>query len=168
MNDAVIPELQLLACSILAGLLCFFFYDLLLVVRIFLRKPLLLDKLEDVLYWCAASILVFVMIYRNNNGVIRSYSIAGMIAGMIFYRMLFQDRLVRIGQKQAERLASWGRKILEPWKNKKRELQRRRKQSKIERKTKRSDKRKQTGKKKAEKKEKQVTGRRKPTGKKKK
>ena len=81
MNDAVIPELELLAFSFLSGVICFFAYDLLLVLRIFFRPSWLFEKAEDILYWLAASIFVFSVIYVKNSGVIRAYSVFGMLAG---------------------------------------------------------------------------------------
>lgn len=137
MNDAVIPEIQLLLFSVLAGIFCFLGYDLLLVFRAFLKRPLLIEKIEDVLYWCAASILVFSMIHQRNSGVIRGYSIAGMLAGMIVYRAAVKDRLVLGAQRIAKKLGKWGKKKLEPLRKKKKELQIKRKQVKIEKKNKR-------------------------------
>ena len=44
MNEAVIPELELLLFSVLAGALSFAGYDILLVVRAFFRQSLPLRK----------------------------------------------------------------------------------------------------------------------------
>ena len=136
MNDAVIPEIQLLLFSVLAGILCFLGYDLLLVLRAFLKRAVLFEKIEDVLYWGVASVLVFSMIHQKNSGVIRGYSIIGMLSGMILYRMVMKDRLVQKAQCLAKKIGKWGRKKLEPLRKKKKELQNKRKQIKIERKAK--------------------------------
>lgn len=137
MNDAVIPEIQLLVFSILAGILCFFGYDLLLVSRVFFRRPLLIEKIGDILYWCAASVLVFSMIHQKNSGVIRGYSVAGMLAGMILYRAIAKERLVSGARRLVEKIEKWGKEKLEPFRKKKLELKNKRKQAKIEKKKKR-------------------------------
>lgn len=134
MNDAVIPELQLLLFSVIAGSLCFFGYDLLLVSRVFLKRPLLIEKAEDVLYWCAASILVFSMIHQKNSGVIRGYSIAGMLTGMILYRIAAKERLVSGAEHLAKKIGAWVKRRLEPLRKKRLQLQNKRKQAKIDRK----------------------------------
>lgn len=131
MNDAVILELELLAFSFLSGIICFFGYDLLLVLRIFFRRSLILEKLEDILYWLAASIFVFSVIYKKNSGVIRGYSIAGMLAGMILYRAVVKGRLTQAAQRRSDRIRKWFRNKTEPIRKKRMELQNKRKQVKI-------------------------------------
>ncbi len=137
MNEAVIPELELLLFSVLAGALSFAGYDILLVIRAFFRQSWVLEKLFDLLYWGCASVLVFSMIHEKNSGVIRGYSVLGMLAGMIAYRLAAKDRLVLGAQRRAEKLRKWCFKKWEPVRKKKKELQIRRRQSKIERREKR-------------------------------
>ncbi|MDE7211593.1 MAG: spore cortex biosynthesis protein YabQ [Lachnospiraceae bacterium] len=153
MNEAVIPELELLAFSFLSGIICFFGYDLLLVLRIFFRRSLLLEKVEDILYWLAASIFVFSVIYEKNSGVIRAYSIFGMLAGMVLYRALMRTRLTQAAAKRSERIRKWFKNKMEPLRKKRLELQNKRKQSKIEKKEKKRS-RKQKKKEKQEKRKK--------------
>lgn len=131
MNDAVIPELELLAFSILSGALCFLGYDLLLVLRIFFKRAVILEKAEDILYWLIASVLVFSVIYEKNSGIIRGYSIAGMLAGMLLYRAVAKERMTQAAQKRSDSIRKWFRKKLEPIQKKKRELQNKRKHDKM-------------------------------------
>lgn len=134
MNDAVIPELELLAFSFLSGVICFFAYDLLLVLRIFFRPSWLIEKAEDILYWLAASVFVFSVIYVKNSGVIRAYSVLGMLAGMILYRLLMRDRITAFATKRSDVIRKWFKKKTEPIRKKKLELKNKRRQGKIERK----------------------------------
>lgn len=131
MNDAVIPELELLIFSILSGIICFFGYDLLLVLRIFFRRSMILEKIEDILYWLAASVFVFSVIYQKNSGVIRSYSIAGMLAGMLLYRAIVRGRLTGMAARRSDRIRKWFKNKMEPLKKKRMELKNKRRQSKI-------------------------------------
>lgn len=141
MNDAVIPELELLAFSFLSGIICFFGYDLLLVLRIFFRRSLILEKLEDILYWLAASIFVFSVIYVKNGGVIRGYSIAGMLAGMLLYRAVVKGRLTQAAQRRSDRIRKWFKNKTEPIRKKRMELQNKRKQVKIKKEEQKKDRR---------------------------
>lgn len=140
MNDALIPELELLAFSFLSGVICFLAYDLLLVLRIFFRPVWLLEKTEDILYWLAASFFVFSVIYIKNSGVIRAYSIAGMLVGMLLYRLIMRDRLTAFAERKSNSIKKWFRKKVEPIRKKKLELQTKREQSKIEKKEQRKAK----------------------------
>ncbi len=134
MNDAVVSELELLIFSFLSGIICFFGYDLLLVQRIFFRRSLILEKIEDILYWLAASVFVFSVIYKKNSGVIRSYSVVGMLAGMLLYRAVVGGRMTKAAARKSGQVRKWFRDKMEPLKKKKIELKNKRKQSKIKRK----------------------------------
>lgn len=143
MNDAVIPELELLAFSVLSGAFCFLGYDLLLVLRIFFKRAVILEKAEDILYWLAASVLVFSVIYEKNSGIIRGYSIAGMLGGMLLYRAAAKERLTQAALRRSDRIRKWFRRKTEPIQKKKMELQNKRKHDKVERKNRKQEKKKQ-------------------------
>lgn len=46
-------------------------------------------SLEDILFWINAGITVFCITYELNDGIIRGFSIAGLLAGAIIYRYSF-------------------------------------------------------------------------------
>lgn len=127
MNEAVLPELLLLALSLLSGVLCLLGYDLLCLLRIFFRTPVWLEKLEDIVYWCAAAMRVFLMIHDYNSGVIRGYSLMAILCGMLLYWAIVRGRICAAGEKL------------------KKELQKRRKQSKIKRTKRKQEKSAQSG-----------------------
>ena len=139
MNEAIFPELMLLLYSVAAGVLSFFGYDLLLVLRVFLGKHTVLEKITDVLYWLAASVLVFSMIHVKNSGVIRGYSVVGMLCGMLVYRLIAGEKIVNATRRRVDKCRNWWKKHLEPIQKKKKELQNQRKQSKLKRKEQRAE-----------------------------
>ncbi|MBQ9118639.1 MAG: spore cortex biosynthesis protein YabQ [Lachnospiraceae bacterium] len=127
MNEAVLPELLLLGVSLLAGVLCLLGYDLLCLLRILSGIPVWLEKLTDVVYWCAAAIRVFIMIHDYNSGVLRAYSLLAILGGMLGYRAVMRGRLCAMGGKI------------------KKELQKKRKQGKIKRRNKKQRKSEDSG-----------------------
>lgn len=50
--------------------------------------------LEDLLYWVTCSLLIFRMMYKQNNGIIRGFAILAMLLGMLMYRGILSDLLV--------------------------------------------------------------------------
>ena len=50
-------------------------YDLLRIFRRLVSHSPFLTGAEDILYWCCAGIYLFGMIYRENDGVIRTYAL---------------------------------------------------------------------------------------------
>ena len=69
------------------GVLLMFGYDLLRAVRrVFIHGSLLL-ALEDFIYWSAAGILAFGVIFLKNSGVVRGFSLCAMMMGMVLYQL---------------------------------------------------------------------------------
>ncbi len=104
MNEAIFPELLLLALSCAAGLLCVTGYDLLCILRILLRIPLWLEKTTDLLYWCMAGFAVFSIIHEYNSGVIRAYSLLAIAGGMLFYQKLLHKPIYNVGENLKKQL----------------------------------------------------------------
>jgi len=89
-------ELQFFAICILWGGLVLLAYDFLRIVRRLIKHGNLLLAVEDLFFWIIAAIFIFAMIYRQNNGIIRGFSVIGMTIGMLLYNQIVQDRLVNI------------------------------------------------------------------------
>ena len=50
---------------------------------------------EDMLFWIIAAVLIFRMMYRQNDGTIRAFSILGMTLGMIVYNQSLSKLVVK-------------------------------------------------------------------------
>lgn len=68
-----------------AGVLLLFGYDLLRAVRRVFPHGNLLLAVEDFLYWSAAGILAFGVIFLKNSGVVRGFSLCAIVLGMGLY-----------------------------------------------------------------------------------
>lgn len=64
-------------------------YDVLRVWRMLVRHGKWWQGIEDFLYWVYAAGTTFMLLYRQNDGRLRAYAIAGVLAGMIVY-----DRMI--------------------------------------------------------------------------
>jgi spore cortex biosynthesis protein YabQ len=94
MNDAIMIELHFFGTSILWGALILVFYDVLRIIRRIIIHNGFFVALEDLLYWVICSLLIFHMMYKQNNGIIRGFAILAMLLGMIIYRGTLSDLLV--------------------------------------------------------------------------
>ena len=83
------PEIELEICflfhSFLMGILITVLYDVLRIVRRIIPHNIVAVSLEDFLYWIFCSILVFLMLIRENNGILRWFAVAGAALGMLLY-----------------------------------------------------------------------------------
>ena len=95
MNEAITIELQFFLISILWGAIILLVYDILRILRRLIPHNSLFLALEDILFWVLASLFIFAMIYKMNNGTIRGFSVMGMGIGMTLYHLIFSEYLVK-------------------------------------------------------------------------
>lgn len=60
-------------------------YDVFLVLRRIWKHRSLWITLEDFIFWMTGSILMFGLLFRENNGTPRGFALFGVLAGMILY-----------------------------------------------------------------------------------
>ena len=81
MSAYVTRELILLACSIWQGAVLGFWYDLIKTARKLIRHSHAAVSAEDLCYWIAAALYLFVRIYGENSGILRGYLFGGILGG---------------------------------------------------------------------------------------
>ncbi len=94
MNEAIMVELQFFGTSVLWGVLLLIFYDTLRILRRIISHNAFFIAFEDLIYWVVSSLLIFHMMYRQNNGIIRGFAILAMLLGMILYHYAISELLV--------------------------------------------------------------------------
>lgn len=95
MNEVILVELRFFVISILWGCLIVIIYDCLRIIRNLIKHNKLTVALEDIVYWIICGFLIFQMMYKHNNGIIRTFSILGMLIGMLIYKYSFSEFLVK-------------------------------------------------------------------------
>lgn len=83
----VTGELLFFVRSFLLGFLLRLGYEPLILLRKFFHHPKLLVDVQDSLFWTAGSFLMFGLLFRENNGTPRLFSIIGILAGMALYQL---------------------------------------------------------------------------------
>jgi spore cortex biosynthesis protein YabQ len=96
MNAAILVELRFFGMSFYWGMFLLLIYDLLRILRRIVKHNNFFITVEDVIYWITDSVLIFRMMYQQNNGIIRGFSILAMLLGMLFYHAVFSEFLVRV------------------------------------------------------------------------
>lgn len=81
-----------------------FCYDLLRISRMLFPAKNWLVSLEDFCYWIYVSVSVFSLLYRQNDGILRSYVIIGVVVGMMIYDRIISRNLLKVLQKMLERI----------------------------------------------------------------
>lgn len=78
----------------LRGVLILVLYDVLRIIRRVMPHGIWAVTLEDVAYWITTSLLVFQLLYRENDGAVRGYALLAVAIGMFFYHQTLSNWLV--------------------------------------------------------------------------
>lgn len=90
------------------GAVLLFLYDLLRIFRRVVPHGAAAVGIEDFVYWLVSGCLIFAMLYRFNNGIIRWFAVFGMLVGMLLYHLTVSRAFV----KYASRLLKYILQIL--------------------------------------------------------
>lgn len=95
-SETIGHEALVLGISILIGAALFLLYDFLRIFRRIIPHGSLWIGVEDIIYWLIYTGVVFVMLYRENDGMVRGFAIGGLAFGMLLYFALLSRFVVRI------------------------------------------------------------------------
>lgn len=95
MSSAIGFEIRLFFDAFLLGVILIFFYDFIRIFRRVIKHSKISEAIEDTIYWIISGFIVFVMLYHNNNGVIRWFVIAGITLGMLLYNISISKIFVK-------------------------------------------------------------------------
>lgn len=96
MSREIVQELTFFAHSVLMGLVITFVYDWIRVLRRLFKHGAVLTSFEDIVFWLVCGLSVFYMLYRENNGTLRWFAVAGAMIGMLLYKMIVRDTFINI------------------------------------------------------------------------
>ena len=84
-------QAEVFVISILCGMMCSAFYDILRLLRIYKRHGALLTSLEDIIYWVICVFFFFTVMLKVNGGQMRLFIPGGFFIGLVFYLFTFFD-----------------------------------------------------------------------------
>lgn len=96
MSQDILNEVYFLFGSVLIGIVITFVYDFILIGRRLIRHNIFFVSVEDLLFWIACAILVFYMLYEENNGILRWFAVFGAALGMLLYKKVAGQHFVNI------------------------------------------------------------------------
>ena len=94
-SETILKEADILLKSLATGVILIFVYDLLRIIRRLVPHGTVWIAVEDFLFWAGSAIAIFVMLYRENDGYLRGFSIGGVVLGMILYSLLLSRFVVK-------------------------------------------------------------------------
>ena len=95
-SESIGNEAVFFGVSILCGAGLVFVYDLFRIFRRIVPHGNIWIGIEDVCYWFFSTIVVFLLLYQRNDGMMRAFSFMGMLLGGVFYLLLFSRFIIKI------------------------------------------------------------------------
>ncbi len=112
-------ELVFFCRTFLAGVFLAICYDILRIIRRIIVHTSFWMGMEDILYWCFTGIFLFLIIYIENDGVIRSYALLAMGTGAFLYYVgpskLILNLTVGIAEKILYPIRKWRKWLKFQW-----------------------------------------------------
>lgn len=109
MSEAIYAETALAAGSLLLGAFLMVLYDVLRIFRFLIPHSVWWTGLEDILYWLFSGWSTFLLLFYQNDGILRWYAVCGVFLGMLFYQWTVSRILSRV-LKNAEKYLTIKRK----------------------------------------------------------
>lgn len=94
MSPGILRELQFFGLAVLRGVIILVLYDGVRIFRRIVPHGVVAVALEDVLYWIGTALLIFQLLYRENDGAVRGYALFAVAVGMLFYHQTVSGWLV--------------------------------------------------------------------------
>lgn len=95
-SETIGREAIFLGVAILVGVGLFFLYDLFRIFRRIVPHGNIWISVEDFLYWIICTGAVFVMLYQENDGMVRGFALGGVVVGMLLYYLLLSRLVIRV------------------------------------------------------------------------
>lgn len=95
-QESIGQEAVFLGVSILLGIFLFLVYDILRIFRRIFPHGNIWIGVEDFCYWLLCTAAVFIMLYQENDGMVRGFSIGGVVLGMMLYYFLLSRFVIKI------------------------------------------------------------------------
>ena len=94
MSPGILKELHFFGLAVLRGMFILALYDVIRIVRRVAPHGVWTVAAEDLCYWVGTALLIFQLLYRENDGALRGYALLAVGAGMLLYHQIFGNWLV--------------------------------------------------------------------------
>lgn len=85
MGDFINQEIRMFLESAFYGMILGLSYDMLRILRRIIKHKNIIVYIEDYLFWTVWGVMFFALIFNYNDGNIRAYVFAAILAGVVLY-----------------------------------------------------------------------------------
>ncbi len=112
MSRVIVGELQAAVTAFLSGGLITIVYDVLRIFRRIISHNNFWIGAEDLVFWMWTALWTFSVLYRENDGNLRLYTMVFMAAGMLAYHEMISEPLMYFSGKIIKKLKKYAAGII--------------------------------------------------------
>lgn len=94
-GEVIRSEAVFFGISFLVGMGLVLIYDVFRILRRVIKHGTVLIGIEDLCFWLLCTIAVFLLLYRENDGMMRMFAFVGILIGMAVYLAVFSRFILR-------------------------------------------------------------------------
>ncbi len=95
MGDFIWKEIDIFIQSAYYGILLGLSYDVLRILRRILKHKNIVVYIEDYIFWVIWGIMIFALLFSQNDGIVRGYVFVAIVIGGFLYLKAFSHFLVK-------------------------------------------------------------------------
>lgn len=99
MDNMVLIQLYSFIIYIVSGIIIGIFFDIFRILRKSFKTSDILTYIEDILFWLCSAIFLLFVLFKLNNGEIRSYTIIGLLLGVLLYMLTISKYFIKLNVK---------------------------------------------------------------------
>lgn len=99
MDNIILSQLYSLLIFTITGIIIGVFFDIFRILRRSFKTPDIITYIEDILFWIFTGVFFITVLFKFNNGEIRSYVLLGLIFGIIVYMLIISKYFIKINIK---------------------------------------------------------------------
>ena len=104
MSGLLSNQLYVFLMYCLSGLIIGILFDIFRIFRKSFKTPDIVTYIEDVIFWILTVLFLIFIIFKFNNGEIRSYIFIGLALGILMYLLMFSKIFIKVNIVIIERL----------------------------------------------------------------
>ena len=96
MSELLLEQMYSFLAYILSGVLIGIFFDIFRILRKSFKTNNIVTYIQDILFWIVTGLFILYVIFKFDNGELRSYIFIGLLLGMVLYLLLFSKMFINI------------------------------------------------------------------------
>lgn len=96
MDNMAILQLYSFVIYMISGMIIGIFFDIFRILRKSFKTSDIITYIEDIIFWICSGIFLLFVLFKFNNGEIRSYIIIGLLLGILIYMLTISKYFIKI------------------------------------------------------------------------